>query len=59
VAHGGNNTITDLVQGVILMNAYQLQHLDKTNAEIRKDSEDLKEIKRKLLARKVRKNKKH
>lgn len=41
------------------MNAYQLQHLGKTNAEIRKDSEDLKEIKRKLLARKVRKNKKH
>ena len=28
------------------------QHLDKTNAELRKDSEDLKKIKQKLLARK-------
>lgn len=39
------------------MNAYQLQHLDKTNAELRKDSEDLKQIKQKLLARKARKKK--
>lgn len=40
------------------MNAYQLEHMDKTNAELRKDSEDLKTIKRKLLAQKARKNKK-
>ena len=40
------------------MNAYQLQHLDKANAELRKDSEDLKNIKRKLLARKAQKDKK-
>ena len=31
------------------MNAYQLQHLDKTLPEIRKDSEDLKEIKQRVL----------
>ncbi len=40
------------------MNAYQLQHLDKSNAELRRDSENLKKIKRKLLARKARKDKK-
>lgn len=57
MAHGRDNAAADLVQGVG-MNAYQLQHLDKTNAELRKDSEDLKKIKRKLLARKAQKNKK-